>query len=159
VAEIVNRMLTDVAVEYSKFALVDPEAQTPPSWPQRVDEEAGDGPVTAYPNRVDFRSVAQFHQASVILSAWDGPPDPPEGDWDDDHEVAFESDSGQVLLCGVTSGCDSEAFRIGPPHHLYGLKVYCGGRDRTIEAENSSDPVPEDSEWYDMRFWPIRAVS
>jgi hypothetical protein len=49
VAEIVNRMLTDVAVEYSKFALVDPEAQTPPNWPGRVDEEAGDGTVTAKP--------------------------------------------------------------------------------------------------------------
>jgi hypothetical protein len=34
---------------------------------------------------------------------------PPDGDWDDDHEVAFESDSGQVILCGVTSGC-------GPRH-------------------------------------------
>jgi hypothetical protein len=37
--------------------------------------------------------------------------------------------------------------------------VYRGGRDRTIEAESSGDPIPDDSEWYDMRFWPIRAVS
>jgi hypothetical protein len=156
VAEIMNRLATDVAVEYSTFTLVDPDGQAPVPWPQRVDEEAGDGTVTANPNRVDFRSVAEFHRASVVLSTWDGPPAPPEGDWEDDHEVAFESESGQVMLCGLTSGC-GRTFRIGPARHLYGLKVYCGGRERTIEAD-SSGPVPAGSEWYDMRFWPIRAL-
>jgi hypothetical protein len=77
VAEIVNRLATDVAVEYSRFTLVDPEGQAPVPWPQRADEAAGDGTVTTNPNRVDFRSVAEFHRASVVLSAWDGPPAPP----------------------------------------------------------------------------------
>lgn len=157
-AEMVNRLATRVAVEYSRFSVVDPEGRAPVPWPTRIDEAAEAGTVTAIPNRVDFRSAAEFHLASVVLSAWDGPPDAPESGWDDDHEVVFESDSGQVMLCGVTAGCGPKTFRIGPAHHLYGLKVYRGGRDRTVEADRGG-PVPVGSEWYDMRFWPIRPVS
>jgi len=32
----------------------------------------------------------------------------------------------------------------------------CSGRDRTIDAETNQQPIPDGSEHYDMRFWPVR---
>ena len=40
----------------------------------------------------------------------------------------------------------------------YGLRVYCAGRDRTLEADLSGSPIPAGSERYDLRFWPVRAT-
>jgi hypothetical protein len=156
-AKIVNRAEGSVAVEYGTFALLDAHGTSPVPWPDAVDEELGDGTITANPNRLDIRSVAAFHHAHVEMTAWDGPPPAPEGGWDDDHEVTFASDSGGVRLCGVTTGPQSDNFEIGPPHHIYGLRMYCSGRDRTLEADARGMP-PEGSERYDMRFWPIREV-
>jgi hypothetical protein len=152
-----TRVTDTVTVEYFTFALADAEVPAAVPWPAPVDEEAGDGTVTANANRIDFRSVGEFHRAVVEMSAWDGPPPPPEGDWDDEHEVTFESGSGQVRLCAVVAGCSPTIVRIGPPRHIYGLWVYCTGRDRTLLA-NLEGKIPDGSERYDLRFWPIRPV-
>jgi len=157
VATIVGSAEDTVAVEYYRFSLVDAETPAEVPWPRPM-ANAADEAIVAIENRVDFQSVGEFHRAAVRMTAWDGEPDRPAEAWDDDYEVVFTSGSGRVMLCGVTSGCSPVVFEIGPARQAYGLRVYCAGRDRTLEADLSGSPIPAGPERYDLRFWPVRAT-
>lgn len=145
-ARLLRELATDVAVEYHRFSLVDVDAPVP--------EPIGDdgGSVVVVPNRIDITSAGEFHRASVTLSVWQGEPQPPSGDgWDGEPPTEFESGSGRVTLCGVTTGSGPDTFLLGAPGR-YGLRVWCAGRDRTLMAERAG-PIPAGSESYELRFW------
>jgi hypothetical protein len=143
-----------ILVERHLFGLMDLDVAACPSpWP------AGPMPpeldVWTQRNRVDLRSVGEDHEAAVKLEAWDAPPVPPNGDWSGDEEVEVVFTSGEVQLWTLTTGPSPATLRIGPPDHVYGLRVWRQGQDEVLELTYEGLEVPDGTERYVLQFRPL----
>jgi hypothetical protein len=155
----VARSLDDmVLVERHLFGLMDLDvAGCPKPWP------TGPMPpvltVWAQVNRVDVRSVGEDHVAAVRLECWDSAPTAPDGDWDDHEEVRLPLTSGEIRLWALTDGPSPQAFRAGPPGHIYAVHVWVGGRGKVLDLQHEGKEIPDGTEQYVLQFHALQPWS
>ncbi|QNP72214.1 hypothetical protein IAG44_24230 [Streptomyces roseirectus] len=135
-----------ILVERRLFGLMDVDTDT---WPEGRHPQ--DEPVTIHPGRIDFVSCAPDHRALVRLESWPTEPAEPEAQGDDDE---IELPSGHVQLWTLTMGPGEGIFEVGPPGR-YALRTTTEGCETALELAMTGRPVPDGTERYVIRFWPL----
>jgi hypothetical protein len=151
-AMLLNSTVVRARVERFLLGIVDRDIDASPApWPS--DLSPVDEPVYARTNRIDLRSVAADHYATVALESWDGGPDDPDGEWEDDHYLQLSLTSGELEVVELTGG-PAGSFTVGSPGE-YAVSVHVAGRSELLSRYLATPSAIADGvERYLVRFWP-----
>ncbi|GAB2606504.1 hypothetical protein GCM10027168_44210 [Streptomyces capparidis] len=154
-ATLLRQQVIELPVAFGGFALQDADdLEVPCRFP---DERASLGAdlLTTFEGRIDVESAGHTHQAPLTAEIWDG--EPPADDreaWDVRGDTEIRSRAG-ALAVWVVTGARLELIHLGEKNMLWGVRVYCCGREEV--ARLASVEVPEGVERYLVQFWPARS--
>jgi hypothetical protein len=131
-----------VPVSEHRFALLDGD-----QFPESVDF-SGNGLVTVVPGGAVIRTALAEGWISVSLEILEGPPPPPEPEWDEVVEVSWRASVGAASVIGPRATGNPQLLRQTPPWPGdYRLRVHAEGRDDI-----------EDDERYELVVWAAPAA-
>lgn len=114
-----------------------------------------DGWLFAGPGWVELISQESGHFAGLDLYGYDGPPEPPGGDWEDVAETRLTLPHGQVTVYRLFGDQDSPTTDLGFRGTVR-LRVHSRGREK-IRWAMGGDKAPHQLrgiESYALQFWP-----
>jgi len=96
-------------------------------------------------------SAAQWHDAGVVLEAWDGPP-PIDPDAEFSEETELELSQGGAFVSALTAPAVTPVLAIGPPGR-YAVRVDVRGRAELLRRLADVTDRPHGVEQFWVRFW------
>lgn len=140
-------------VQYGQLHVLDIDTETPDPAEMRAGDP--DGWLFAGPGWVVLISAENGHFAGLDLYGYDGPPEPPEGDWEDVAETRLTLPHGRMTVYRLFGDQDSPTTDLGFRGAVR-LRVHCRGREeiRRVQYKDYVPDLPRGIENYALQFWP-----
>ena len=147
-AELVERVETEVLVDHRTFDLIDDsgEQHAPTDYDTAQWLFAGHNMITV------VSATGRHHVAALTVEAWDAEP-PPAAGWTAPHEATVRLDSGFVEINPLVEGEDAEDITVGGPGR-YRVRGYVTGREQLLAATPPPDVELHGVERYLLQLWP-----
>lgn len=145
-ANLLDRVETEVLVDHSTFDLIDDSGEQYANVDYRSTEWLFTGPNTI----TVLSASSRHHVAALIVEAWDGEP-PPAAGWTAPHETGVRLDSGWLEINPLVGGEDD--ITVGGPGR-YRVRGYVTGREELLAATPPPEVELRGVERYLLQIWP-----
>ncbi|MEW1844975.1 hypothetical protein AB0392_44120 [Nonomuraea angiospora] len=137
----------DLSTPYASFYLID-LCGAAEEGPPLID-----GMLYTVAGWMQIGQTASCGRADVRVESWDADPPLAPAPWVPAGEGTYLSAAGIVTISGDEGESSVDALVLGPPHFLYGVRVYHVPPARSSDSDFWEDPRRAHVL---LRFWPLR---